>query len=115
MAAGTHDFICDAGATFNKVIQITDSSDDPVNLTGFTARMQARPSVTSSTLLVELTTANGLITLDAPNGQITLTIPAATTVDFKAGNYVYDLETVNGATVERVLQGAFVVRGEVTR
>lgn len=115
MAAGTHDFICDAGATFNKVIQITDSGDDPVNLTGFTARMQARPSVTSSTLLVELTTGNGLITMDAAQGQITLNIPAATTADFKAGNYVYDLETVNGSTVERVLQGAFVVRGEVTR
>ena len=115
MAAGTHDMICDAGATFEKVIQITDSEGENVNITGYSARMQVRPSAASSTVLTELTTANTKISIDGANGKLTLAVPASETATFKAGNYVYDLETVNGSTVERILQGAFVVRAEVTR
>jgi hypothetical protein len=32
-----------------------------------------------------------------------------------AGDYVYDLELINGATVTRLVQGTFTVNAEVTR
>ena len=115
MPAATYDMICDQGSTFTNVIQITDSDGVAVNLTGFTARMQVRPSASSSTLLLELTNANSRITITSAEGKINLSVDASTTAALTPGNYVYDLETVNGAVIERILQGAFIVRAEVTR
>lgn len=115
MPAATYDMILDQGSTFSNVIQITDSEETPLNLTGFTARMQVRPSVSSSTVLLELTNANSRITITAAEGKINLSVDATTTSNLTPGNYVYDLETVNGSVVERILQGSFLVRAEVTR
>lgn len=115
MPAATYDMILDQGSTFSNVIQITDSDETPLNLTGFTARMQVRPSVSSSTVLLELTNANSRITITAAEGKINLSVDATTTSNLTPGNYVYDLETVNGSVVERILQGSFLVRAEVTR
>lgn len=115
MPAATYDMILDQGSTFSNVIQITDSEETPLNLTGFTARMQVRPSVSSSTVLLELTNANSRITITAAEGKINLSVDATTTSGLTPGNYVYDLETVNGSVVERILQGSFLIRAEVTR
>ena len=115
MPAATYDMILDQGSTFSNVIQITDSEETPLNLTGFTARMQVRPSVSSSTVLLELTNANSRITITAAEGKINLSVDAATTSGLTPGNYVYDLETVNGSVVERILQCSFLIRAEVTR
>ena len=45
------------GATFNPpAIYWKDSAETPINLTGWTARMQIRPAVNSDTVLMELNT-----------------------------------------------------------
>ena len=53
------------GATFRKRLTWKGPlpAQTPIDLTGCTARMQVRPEVESSTVLLELTTANGGITL----------------------------------------------------
>ena len=86
------------------------------NLTGYTARMQVRSSVSGGTVLIELTTANAGITLGGTAGTVVLTIAAADTASLTAGEYYYDAELISGAgAVERILQGRFVVDPEVTR
>ena len=49
------------GATFRKRLTWKGPlpAQTPIDLTGCTARMQVRPEVESSTVLLELTTANG--------------------------------------------------------
>lgn len=87
-----------------------------VNLTGDSARMQARPSYWSSAVTVELTSANGRITLGTTNGNITLVLTAAETAALAAGRYVYDLELVSsGGQVKRIIEGILTVTPEVTR
>lgn len=114
--AAKYDIICDQGATFNRVLTWQDSNGDPINLTGYTAKMQIRPEASSSTTTLSLTTENSRISLGGAAGTITLTIAAADTAAVTAGQYVYDLELVSGAgTVTRLVMGSFLNRPEVTR
>ena len=113
--AATYGFTADQGATFSQVIIWRDSTNTPVDLTGYTARMQIRQKVTSSVALA-LTTENDRIDLGGSSGTVTLNISAADMEALPAGHYTYDLELeTDGGEVNRLLMGAFVVRSEVTR
>lgn len=114
--AGTYDMVIDQGATLSRTVTWKDSAKTPINLTGYTARMQVRPELASTTVVIELTTANSRIALGGTAGTVTLTVSATDTAALTAGRYVYDLELVSGTgVVSRLLMGNFVVRGEVTR
>lgn len=112
--AGTYNIIADQGTTFTRNITYLDNAGLPVNLTGYTAKMQVRPATDSSTVLVELSTANGRITLGGALGTIVLNAPA-TVMNFAGGVYVYDLELTSGANVTRIIMGSFTNRAEVTQ
>jgi hypothetical protein len=113
--AGTHDIVCDQGATFTRVFTWQDSTGVPVNLTGYTARMQVRATIDSASTLLSLTTENSGIALGGAAGTVTITATATQTAAVAAGCYVYDIELVIGSTVVRLVQGQFTVDGEVTR
>lgn len=117
MAAGECNLYIDQGADVE--IPITVYNPDgvtPVDLTGYTARMQAREKIDDDDPFLELTTANSRITIDGPAGLVTLIFPAATTAALTKYSGFYDLELVNGAgKVERLIYGTFVIRREVTR
>lgn len=107
----------DQGATFRKrLVWSTGTPAVPVDLTGYTARMQIRADIASPTVLHELTTENGGITLGGATGQIDLYISAAATAAFAWQAGVYDLELVapNG-DVTRLIEGTVQVSREVTR
>lgn len=114
MSAGNYKMLCEQGATFSLVITWKDAAGANVNMTGFTAKMQVRKSKTSDDDVMTLSTANGGIELGA-NGQIVLLADATETAALKEGQYVYDLEINTGSSVIRLIEGAFVVNGEVTR
>jgi len=114
--AGTYDMVVDQGATLSRTVTWKDSTKTPINLTGYSARMQVRASVTSAATVIELTTANSRIALGGAAGTVTLTVSATDTAALPAGRYVYDLELVSAAgVVNRLIMGNFVVRAEVTR
>jgi hypothetical protein len=114
--AGIYNIIADQGSTFTRQLTWNDSAGSPVNLTGYTARMDVRTSIDAAgAAVLSLTTTNGRIVLGGSAGTINLSAEATATQAVEAGNYVYDLEVVSGSTVTRLVQGSFVVRGEVTR
>jgi len=114
--AGRYNMVCDQGTTFT--LSFTIKTDGVAwDLVGnYTAKMQVRSFLNAETILVELNTTNGYITFGA-GGQVTLSLPASVTTDIIAGRHTYDLEFTNtgNGTVTRILEGKFVVRGEVTR
>ena len=57
MAAGRYSFVIEQGATTNFQIAYTDSDNLPVDLTGYQARMQIRPSVGSSEVYITLSSS----------------------------------------------------------
>ncbi|QKZ15889.1 BppU family phage baseplate upper protein [Spirosoma sp. KUDC1026] len=111
--AGNHDFTIDQGTTWNRVVTI-DQNGAPVNLTGFTARMQLRRTRSQPDHDISLTTENGGLTINPTNGTITISMTADQTA-LLSDSYCYDLETTSGDTVARWLQGKVTISPEVTR
>lgn len=87
----------------------------PVNLTGYTARMNIRSTVDATTILHSLTTENSGIALGGAAGTVDLLISATNTALFTFGTAVYDLELISGTVVTRLLSGNVTLSKEVTR
>lgn len=115
MPAGIYNITAEQGATLTRTVTWKDNAGVPINLTGYTARMQVRSDYDASTAVLTLTTENGGITLGGSAGTIVITASATDTAALSASTYVYDLELVLGSTVTRLIQGSFVVNAEVTR
>jgi hypothetical protein len=115
MTAGLYDITIEQGATFQMSLTWKDSNNAPVNLTGYTARMQVRTNYEAEDTLVSLTSPSGGIVLGGVLGTIAITIDASVTQSLQIDEAVYDLELVNGATVTRLLQGKATISREVTR
>jgi hypothetical protein len=113
MTPGKLNLTCPQGSTFSKSLTYK-LDDNPVDLTGYSARLQVREFFYSPDPVLNLTNSSG-ITLGASAGTIQILIDATTTSGLLAGDYVYDLELVAGGTVTRLIEGKFVVTPEVTR
>lgn len=112
------------GAYWSQRLVYEDSNSAPIDLTGYTARMQVRRTVDETgDPIIELTTENGGITLGEPlptDGVVLLEISAADSAALPATvsdrKWRYDLELVPaGGEVRRLVMGKFTVSLEVTR
>lgn len=118
MAAGKYNIKIEQGSTFNlPMTYYTDSTQTTtIDFTGYTWRMQIRSYLQADTVLTELTSENGGIDIDnQSNGLIILKITAADTTLLDFSDAVYDLESVNGITVDRRTYGSVTLSKEVTR
>jgi len=95
-------------------------SEAPIDITGYTFDLQARTSVSSTTIAFQFDTVGdkeGVITLTAPTeGKIEIKMTDTNTSNLTAGTYVYDLQwTDTSANVKRLMAGDIIVRESVTR
>jgi len=90
--------------------------NEPVNLFGYSARMQIRETVDSTEVIHESTTANGEIRLNNTYKTVEILIPASATTQFSFTTAVYSLElfTASGVVVP-FLAGNLTLVPEVTR
>lgn len=88
----------------------------PTDITGgWTARAVIRRNWYSTTVIHEMTTANGGIILDEPSASIQLVIPKATTAGFAFRNAWYDVDMMNPSGEEfRVFKGPISLEREVS-
>lgn len=111
MGAARYTLRIEQGATWQPVLTLRDT-----NLTGYTARMQARTNVADVDTLLDLSTENGKIAIDGPAGQITLTLTSGETAALTWQQAYYDLEIIApDGDVTRLLKGIIEVDAEVTR
>lgn len=89
--------------------------NQPINLAGYTARMQIREKLASTEVIKELTTENSGISIDPVNYTITINISAADTALFNFKSAVYSLELVKASVVIPFIYGAMSLESEVTR
>ena len=131
MSAGRYPIYIEQGATIDFEIQYQDSEGNPVDLTGYGARMQFRPSATSTTVYLSLTNnlnsdgtginMSGSTPYKSPaSGTLGIYISSCTSSALTFGEAVYDLEIfapLNSTcpTVTRILQGPVRLSNEVTR
>ena len=111
MSAGTYNFTFEQGATFSRQLTVQDNGS-AMDLTNYSARMQLRSSVDSTTIALTVTCA---IT-NASSGILTVSNTATQTMGVDAGIYVYDLEIESSAgVVTRLMQGTATITANVTR
>ena len=101
----------EAGATFSTEINVNDANGNPKDLTDYTVRSQLRKSYYSST------STEFIINIpDAINGIIEMGLNANTTLNIRAGRYVYDVEIEDANNVvTRIFEGIVTVLPNVTR
>lgn len=87
----------------------------PVELAGYTGRMQIRGKLTDTEVILELTSANGGIVIDDTAKTITIVITAAQSAELNFTSAVYSLELVQGTEVVPFLTGSVGLVQEVTR
>jgi hypothetical protein len=131
MSAGRYPIYIEQGATIDFEVQYKDSNGNPVNLTGYGARMQIRPSVSSNEIYLSLTSnlntdgtginMSGSSPYKPPtSGSLGIYIASCTSSMLNFGDAVYDLEIfapidVDCPIVTRILQGPVRLSKEVTR
>ena len=101
----------DQGSTFSASIDITDTENNVLVLTGYSVAGQIRKTYDSSTA-VSFTASVSI----ASTGEVTISLTPAQTNALVAGRYVYDVEiTSAGGTVTRVIEGQLEVTPGVTQ
>ena len=127
MAAGKYSFVIEQGATTNFQINWTDDTGTPIDLTGYQARMQVRPSVESSDIIIALSSSladscgtgihlsgsNDITPLQS--GSIGIYISAQSSSLLNFNEAFYDLELVKGCEVLRLVEGKVKLSKNVTR
>jgi hypothetical protein len=133
MAAGKYNFTIEQGTTVDFAVNYNDSESNPIDISGYQARMQLRPEKGSSTLYLTLSSSldstytglnlsgSGGINASTPlsSGSIGVYISAVTSSLLNFDCAFYDLEIVSGsgntATVTRLLEGTVTLNREVTK
>ena len=105
------DIIIDQGSTYSTNLNLTDSSNNPVNLTGYVGRSQFRPSYDSNTAY------SFTVSIPNPNtGVVILSLSANDSSNVAFGKYLYDVELVDsGGNVTRIVEGILTLTPEVTK
>jgi len=117
MGAGTYNIKIEQGTTWS--LTLTFYSDaaktTPIDVSTYAFKLQMRTTI-SSAVLVELTSPSGGIDMtNAATGIIVLNLTATETAALNFDDAVYDLESTNGATVVREVEGVVTLSREVTR
>ena len=108
--SGKYNIVAEQGATFNLNFRV-ETDGVAWDLSDYDFAMQVRRSTSSTTTLLNITSA----TMTSV-GHVTATVSAATMSDVPAGRWVYDIElTSSGGEVTRILEGRFIVTAEVTQ
>lgn len=102
--------VIDQGTDFSATIDVTDSNDNPFDLTNYTTAAQMRKSYASTTAYNFTTSDNG------SQGQISLSMSNSVTNQLDPGRYLYDVEiTSNSGDVSRVVEGIVTITPGITR
>jgi hypothetical protein len=103
-----------SGASRDLSITWTEGGE-PVDLTGWSARLQVRTAVTSPTVLVDLESPDEIL-LGGTDGTIWAGLTPTHTAALDPGVYRYDLRlTDGGPTVVYLIEGSLKVKDPVTR
>jgi hypothetical protein len=113
--AGNYNIPIEQGSNFDLSL-VYEDENGPVDLAGFTAQMQVRPTKQSSTVLFELTTESGGIRLNDSPGEVRLLKSAEETAALSFAFAFYDIKLFDSlGESDRLLEGFVTLSRGVTR
>lgn len=103
-------------ASWSLTVNWQTAAGVPIDLSAHTAIMTIRSHATSSTTLLQLSSAAGEITINGPLGKMVVTITAAQAATLTQSRGVYDLVITDTGTaqVDQVLAGTVTIVNGVT-
>lgn len=105
-----HDLYCYRGQSWKKSLYF-EIGNQPLDLSGVTARAQIRPSENNPILTAEMN-----CTINEGEGKMVLALSPDETTKIKPGTYCYDVKVIDGlGDVTYYIYGKFIVKGRVTR
>lgn len=118
--AAKYNLLIEQGETFRRTFNIKDSNNDPLDMSGYLARMQVRARYTSETPLIDIDSdSKGGITIHPGSvvGRIDISVSDAVTAALSAPQIgVWDLEVVDGdGVVSKLLKGLVKINPEATK
>lgn len=118
MPAKRIDIVIEQGAQFSPTYTWTDDNDDPVDLTGYSARMEIRKNKNKrSRKIIRLTDSDGSIVINGSQGEVMPIINASKTDEMSFTWAWYDLELIppnNSEAVKRLAKGRVELDKSVT-
>jgi hypothetical protein len=127
MAAGKYNFTIEQGATTTLEFQYKDESENPINLTGYSGKMQIKSDYADNAPTTYATLSSSLNpdgtglnfsgsngTTPPTSGSVGLYISAATSSAFTFESAKYDLEIYSGSLVIRLVEGTIKLSKGVT-
>lgn len=126
MAAGKWNFTIEQGTTVDFSIQYKDKNLAPINLSGYSGRMQIRSNYADNSPITYITLSSslapdgtGLNFVGAATGSIGIFIAACSSSAFNFSTARYDLEIYSGSgdcpITTRILEGQVNLSKEITR
>lgn len=115
MKPGIYDLTIYQGANFELQLTWRDADNEPIDLTGYQARLQVRVRPSAEDVLMSLTETDGIV-LAATSPNIVISRTPAQTAALSWDDAVYNLELDNGSgDVSRLLEGLAILSPEVAR
>ena len=128
MAAGKYPFTIEQGVTTTLEFQYKDADGNPIDLTGYSGRMQIKSDFADNAPTTYATISSSLYadgtglnfsgsngTTPPTSGSVGLYISAASSSAFTFDSAKYDLEIYSGSLVIRLVEGTIKISKEVTR
>lgn len=128
MAAGKYSFTLEQGSTLSLELLYKDSDGSPVNLSGYSGRMQIKSGFADNNPTTYLTLSSSLMSDGTglnlsgsagnnplSSGSIGLYISAATSSLLTFDTAYYDILLTTGTAVTRILEGQIKLAKAVTR
>jgi len=128
MPAGKYTLLIEQGATLKLDLAYKDSNNVPIDLTGYSGRMQIKDNYADSATTTYLTLSSSFNAdgtgihfsgsadaLPPTSGTIGLVISAISSSALTFDTAYYDLEITSGSVVTRLLEGLVKISKEVTR
>jgi hypothetical protein len=113
--AVTYDMTIEQGSWFSKKFVWKGADGNPLDLTGYTARMQVRPAPKRTPIFLSLTTENSGITLGGTAGSIVIEASDELTAALDFNNAYYDLEMISPTDRPlKLLKGKVSLYKEIT-
>ena len=92
MGAAQYNFSIEQGSSFTLSFVYKNNTGNPVDLTGWCARLIWKSTTGIETFSTETANPQYRFDIDEPNGKLTLQFPSTTTNNFSFSNAKYDLE-----------------------
>ncbi len=113
--AGQKNFEVDQNATFSFVVEYKDDNGTAIDLTGASAKMQARDTQGGLKLAVTCTSPSGGIVINGPLGKLTVTLTPTQTNKLFYPKSAYDIMVVDSNSNKiKLLEGFMTLNRSVT-